>query len=193
MVEYRTVLIIISGVLAAMSSLPYLIGVLNHRTRPRIATWITWSIIKVIVCTAAFVDHQYVTGGLLLISLMGTLSVAIFGWEFGNRRISHVDAICLVGVVIGIILWAIFNSPAMGVLAVIVIDIIGGIPTIIHSWHSPRHEAWGTFFISLIAAVSILMTVVDWQITAFAFPLYLAFMNTILMSVILLRRWMVKK
>lgn len=186
--SFRLFLIILSGVLAAVSCLPYLIDVVKHRTKPRIASWTTWSVIKAIAATAAFVEHEYVTATLLAISLMGMVSILILGWEFGDKKIEPLDIVCLIGVMIGVILWAIFNSPAIGVFAVIIIDFIGGIPTLIHSWKNPREETWATFLLSLFAALCILMTVSDWRITAFAFPLYLVTIDSILVALITLRR-----
>jgi hypothetical protein len=191
--DLRFALIILSGILAAVASLPYLIDVVKHRTKPRVATWVTWNVMKTIAVIAAFVEHEYITAILLSVSLMGTLSILILGWEYGNKKIEPVDIVCLIGVMIGIILWAIFNSPAIGVLAVIVIDSIGGIPTIIHAWKNPHEETWVTFLLSLLAAGCILLTVIDWRITAFAFPLYLVIMDLSLVILIVSRRLVTNK
>ena len=184
----KLAIIIFSGILAAVSSLPYLIDVVKHRTKPRIASWVTWNVMKTIAIIAAIVEHEYITAILLLVSLMGTLSILILGWEYGNKKIEPVDIVCLIGVMVGIIMWAIFNSPAIGVLAVITIDLIGGIPTILHAWQNPHEETWVTFLLSFFAAVFILMTVTDWRITAFAFPLYLVVMDLSLVLIIVSRR-----
>lgn len=193
MMDLRIILIILSGILAAMSSLPYLIDVVKHKTKPRIATWTTWTVMKIIACVAALIDHQYVTSILLLISLTGTLSIVILGWEFGDRKISHVDTVCLIGVVIGLILWFIFNSPAVAVLAAIVIDLIGGIPTIIHSWKNPHEETWTSFLVSFFAATFMLSTVTEWRIAAYAFPMYLVIANMSFLLLILIRRRFTEK
>lgn len=191
--DWRLILIILSGIMAAVSTLPYLIDVVKYKTKPRIASWITWDVMKAIAIVAAFAEHEYITATLLSISLMGTLSIVIFGWEYGDRKIESIDIFCLVGAATGIILWSVFNSPAIAVLAVIAIDSIGGIPTILHSWKNPHEETWVTYLLSFFAALLILLTVTDWRVTAFAYPMYLVVMDMTLVLVILLRRLVTNK
>lgn len=186
--DYRLPFIIFSGILAASSSIPYLIDVVKYRTRPRIASWIIWAIMKIIACVAALLDQQYITAILLAVSLMGTTSVIVFGWEFGNREFRQLDIGCLIGAVIGVIFWLLLDSPEIAVLVSIAIGLIGWMPTIYHSWNRPIEETWTYFLLSFLAAVSILLTVVDWKITAFAFPLYLAVINVTVTIIIVLRR-----
>lgn len=170
------------------SVFPYLIGVFKGKLKPRITSWFIWCLLTGIASAAAFSEHQYPTAFLLLSSFLGTLLIVIFGWKHGDRKIDRLDIVCLIGALVGIILWAVFNSPAIAVLVTITIDLVGGIPTLVHSWKKPGEESWATFLLSFLGAAFTLFVIKDWQITAFAFPLYLVSVNMWFAMVIIIRR-----
>jgi len=192
-VSLTNILIGISSILLVVGILPYLIGVVKGTTRPKIVTWIIWSSLTGIACAAAISEKQYPTAILLSLSSLGTLLVAILGWKNGDKKIERLDIICLVGAIIGLIMWQIFNSPAIAVLATIAIDLIGGVPTLVHSWVKPEEEAWATFFLSFAGALCTLIVVDSWVITAFAYPLYLVLINILYTLVIVSRRLVLRK
>lgn len=182
-----------SGILMIAGILPYLIGIIKGTTRPKIVTWIIWSSVTGIACAAAIFEKQYPTAILLFLSSLGTLLVAILGWKTGDKKIERLDTICLVGAIIGLILWQIYNSPAIAVLATIAINLVGGVPTLVHSWKKPGEEAWLTFFLSFLGALCTLVVIENWVITAFAYPLYLVLINILYTLVIVFRRFALRK
>jgi hypothetical protein len=187
------ILIGISSILLVAGILPYLIGVIKGTTKPKIVTWVIWSSLTGIACAAALSEKQYPTAILLLLSSLGTLLVAIFGWKNGDKKIERLDIICLAGAIIGLILWQVFNSPAIAVLATISIDLVGGVPTLVHSWKRPDEEAWLTFFLSFLGSLCTLLVISNWAITAFAYPLYLVLINILYTLVIVSRRLVLKQ
>jgi hypothetical protein len=94
----------------------------------------------------------------------------------------------LVGALVGIVLWQLFDSPAIAVIATIIIDLVGGIPTFVHSWKKPREETWVTFMLMAMGGICTLVVVTDWRVTAFAYPLYLVLLNLSYVTIILGRR-----
>ena len=99
----------------------------------------------------------------------------------------------LIGTIIGALLWYIFNSPAMAVIAMVCIDFIGGIPTQVHCWEKPHEETLSMFIMSGISALFTILAIQEWKITAFAFPLFLLVINIDYILMISLRRVYLKK
>lgn len=186
--DLTLIFIIISSILMLVSTVPYLIGIVKGRIKPRVVSWFIWVILGTIACIATFADRQYPTAIFLVCLVLGPLAVVILGWERGNRKIGRFDVICLIGAVIGIILWQMFNSPTIAVLAMIIIDIVGGLPTLRHSWNNPGEEQWITFVLASLGSFFTLLTVTDWRITAFAWPAFQLFINAEFTIVILIRR-----
>lgn len=182
------ILVALSSILTVAAVIPYLIEVIKGTTKPRVVSWFVWSLLTSIACAAAFVDGQYPTGILLLFASLETLSVVILGWKHGDKKIERLDIICLIGALVGLVLWLVFDSPAVAVVAMVAIDLLGGIPTLVHSWKKPHEETAITFFLSFLGATCILFLMTDWRITAFAYPLYLVVANFVFTVVIVARK-----
>lgn len=181
----NTILISLSVLFTVLGVIPYLVEVVKGTTKPRVVSWLTWSILTAISCAAAYVEGQYPTAILLCIASLETLAVVILGWHLGDKQIGHLDVVCLLGALVGIILWQVFNTPAIAVIATIVLDLVGGIPTLFHSWKKPHEETWITFFLAFLGAGCTLLVMSDWRITAFAYPLYLVVINLLFTAVII--------
>ena len=181
-------LIILSSIFTIASAIPYLIDIVRGKTKPKVVTWLVWSSVTAISGAASFVDGQYPAAILLLFATLQALSIVIFGWTRGVKKLERLDIVCLVGALVGIVLWQLFDSPAIAVIATIIIDLVGGIPTFVHSWKKPREETWITFMLMAMGGICTLIVVTDWRVTAFAYPLYLVLLNLSYVTIILGRR-----
>ena len=91
---------------------------------------------------------------------------------------------CQVGALAGLVLWLVFNSPSVAVIATVTIDAIGVIPTFKHSWLKPHEETWSTFALSSLGGFCTVLAVDQWVVTAVAYPLYIVIANLFLAVVI---------
>lgn len=185
-------LIILSNVLSVVSVFPYLVSIVKGQAKPRIVTWVVWSALTAISCAASIFEKQYVTAIFLLVTTLLTSSVAIVGWKYGDKKVEKLDIACLVGAILGIVVWQLSNSPSLAVIFILVIDLMGGIPTLVHSWKKPEEEEWRAFAISIVSSFCTLLALSNWQITAFAFPLYLFVMSSTYTIIIISRRSFLK-
>ncbi|MEI6054094.1 MAG: hypothetical protein WCQ49_01860 [Candidatus Saccharibacteria bacterium] len=184
----RNILIIISSFLTVVSALPYIVDVVKGKTKPRVVTWAIWCAFNIVACAAAFFDKQYPTAIMLLSSTFASGSIVILGWRNGDKKFERIDIFCLSGVLVGVILWQVFDSPSIAIIAMIIIDLIAGIPTTVHAWKKPHEETLISFFLGFIAFGCTLLVLEEWRITAFAYPLFL-FLNTLnLVLIIFFRR-----
>lgn len=158
--------------------------VYRRKTKPRIVSWLNWSILTAIASAASFSDHQYASAILTLLASVETLSVVILGWRYGDRRIASFDIGCQIAAAVGLVLWLIFNSPSIAIIATISIDLIAGLPTLKHAWEKPHEETAITFFLGSLAAFFTVLAAQNHKITALAFPLYLVVINFVISSVI---------
>lgn len=181
-------LITISSILTVVSVFPYLINVIKRKTKPRVVTWFTWGLLTGISCVAAIVEGQWATAIMLGFSAISSFAIMVLGWKFSDKKFEKLDIFCLAAALVGIALWRLLDSPSVAVLVMIATDLIGGIPTTIHAWKKPFQETWQTFFMGLIGAICTLIALKNWQITSFAFPLFIALNSLNVTLIILLRR-----
>jgi hypothetical protein len=180
------IILTVSSVLTLASVIPYILEILRGKTKPRIVSWITWTLLTGIAAAASFADGQVPAAVLATCCTIATASVVLLGYRKGDRSLDKFDIVCMGGVVVGLILWLVFNSPAIAVLAAVTIDLVGALPTIRHSWQKPHEETAITFAVSSLAAGLTLAVAGDWRITAVAYPIYLVAINVIVTTVILL-------
>lgn len=184
----RELLIAASSILTLVSIVPYLRDILKGATKPRIVSWFTWSLLSAITSAAAFSAHQYPTAILMLSGAVETLTVVVLGWRLGDKKFEKIDVICQAGALGGLALWVTLGSPALAVITTTAIDLIGTVPTLVHSWRKPFEETWTTFLISTAAALCTLLVADNWHITSSLPPVYLLLINGAVGIIILLRR-----
>ena len=183
----RTFLIVLSSILTLGCALPYVVEIIRGKTKPRIVSWFTWSLLSGIACVASFTDKEYATGILMIFATIETLLIVALGFKHGDRHIERFDIICQIAALVGIVLWLIFNSPAIAVIAAVTIDLIGALPTFKHAWQKPYEETAITFVMAAMGAFCTLLVVRDWKITAILYPAYILLVNASQGTIILLR------
>jgi hypothetical protein len=74
-------------------TLPYIIDVVKHKTKPNIITWIIWTVLVGIGATALFVSHDYNSAWLLTGDGVATLAVVIVGIKYGTAELDRFDIV----------------------------------------------------------------------------------------------------
>lgn len=166
---------------------PYIIDILKGKTKPNIVSWLTWTMLTLAATIAEIVAGEYVTAIVTAASAASTLSIVLLGLYYGHAKYSTFDVVCQIGVLFGFVLWYVFNSPLAAVLAALIIDFIGALPTVRHSWLKPHEETWVTFVISSIGALFAVFAVNTYSLISLSYPIYLLIMNTIIAAVIIYR------
>jgi hypothetical protein len=92
------------------------------------------------------------------------------------------------GAILGLLLWAIFNSPTIAILAVIAVDMVGTAPTLHHAWLEPGEETWQTFAIISFATILTLMSLNKFSVASLSYPLYLLLANGLVALTVVHRR-----
>ncbi len=184
----RTTLIAISSVLTVASALPYIWDILKNKTKPRIVSWFIWSVLTGIATAASFVDHQYASAILTFSATVETVAVVVLGlFKSGDRALERFDMYCLAGAVTGLVLWLVFNSPGVAVLASVIIDLVGALPTVKHIWQKPYEETWLTFLLASIGGLLTVLAATDLRVTEIAYPIYILLINAVFVGVITIR------
>ncbi len=110
--------------------------------------------------------------------------MVVVGLKYGTAELDRFDIICLIAALVGMVLWFVFNSPIIAILATIVIDLIGTIPTVRHSYRHPEEETYITFGLGIIATIFTLLSLTHYAFSAWVYPAYLLFSNALLFATI---------
>jgi hypothetical protein len=99
------------------------------KTKPRIVTWLTWALLTGVAAAAAFSAGDFGSGFFALLGTIATSSIVVAGLRYGDRSFKALDIACMAAVVVGLVLWQVFNTPAIAVWAAIIVDCTGFVPT----------------------------------------------------------------
>jgi hypothetical protein len=186
-----TALIVVGSLVAAAGTVPYIIETVKGKTKPRVVSWLTWALLAGLAAAAAIADRQW---GAALFAGIGALalgSVLIAGLRYADRSFAALDIVCLAGVGVGLVLWYVFNTPAIAVWAVIIIDFIGLVPTLKHAWEKPGEETPLTYALAAIGGVMTTVAVLLTQsasMTGVGYSLYVALSLGFCALLIMVRR-----
>ncbi len=183
----KEALAVIAGILAVVAIIPYMLDIIRGKTKPNVVSWFTWTLLLVIATSAAFAAHQPKTAFLTLGDTIGTGLTLLLGLKYGIAKFSWFDGFCQAAAIGGLILWFIFNSPAVAIIATVAIDSIAAIPTLRHAWHHPGEETWETFGVLTVASALTLISLSTFSVTSLTFPLYLLLINGLITSTIFFR------
>ena len=172
------------AIVIVLCTLPYIFDIVRGKTKPNIVTWFTWSVLIGIGTAALFAAQQKHAAMLLLGDAIATFAVVLFGLKYGIAKLDLFDGLCQIGAVAGLVLWLVFNSPMIAVTATIVIDFIGTLPTIRHSWSYPEEETVITYILGVVATIFTLLSLQKYNLSAWIYPAYLLFSNALLVVTI---------
>ena len=178
----------LAGILAFLDVTPYVMDVIKRKTKPHIVSWFTWTLLLIVATSVAFAAHQTRSALLNLGDTMGTLLVLVLGIKYGIAKFNWFDGLCQLGAIIGFVLWLVFDSPAIAIIASICVDFIASLPTVKHSWQRPQEETWQAFGLTVVASSLTLLSLNVFKVTSLAFPVYLLLANSAVVVVVVYRR-----
>lgn len=177
-----------AAIVAACSTLPYLVDIVKRRTKPNIVSWLTWTILTSIATAAAFAAGAPRSALLTLGSAICTAAVVVLGVYYGTAKFSRFDIVCQIGAFLGLALWLILKAPIWGIIIPVGIDFVAVLPTLRHSWLKPGEETWQTFIIGVIAASLTVVSLTDYSLAGLLYPAYLVIANGVIVLAVLGRR-----
>jgi hypothetical protein len=182
------ILVLISSIIFIIGDIPYIVDVLKKKSKPRIVSWAVWGTLSLVAGFASLSDGQYPAAFLSLFGAIMLFLIVVLGYKHGDRHFGSLDIVCAIGAFIGIVAWLFTGSAALGVLVVIATDLVGTIPTVVHSWEKPHEETWITYAASAVGCILIIMAASDWRVTSVAYPLYSAISCVLFVTIILFRK-----
>lgn len=184
----RDGLIVVSSILVIAGTVPYLIDTIRGKTKPNIVSWLTWTVLTGIGAAAAYSSHAYATAALVGSSGIATGAIVIAGARYGIARYTRFDAACQASAVIGLILWYVFNSPAVATIAVVIIDLIAAVPTYRHAYFEPNEETLSTYVIGTVAVILSIIAITEWSVVSSLYPIYLLLSDGLIIAILIGRR-----
>lgn len=207
---------VMAGVLFTLAFAPYIWAILHKRVRnwkstrvwswldwatfvrpehdaaqPIKATWIIWASLDTITFAGMYAKHA-LNVQISSAIVMAWLTVAL-AMKFGLPGWRRVDILCLLGGVVGIALWAVFDSPVLGLSTSLATIFLGSIPTFVSAWEVPTRESLPAWLVYWASCVCALIAVPQWTIEDAAQPMTFFAVESTMVAILLTRKFVVKK
>jgi len=185
--------IVFAGIIInILGTLAYIKSTLKGITKPNRATWLLWGIAPLIATAAAFTDG--VRLAVLPVLMMGLLPLAVFIASFVNPKsywkLEKFDYLCGICTFLGLILWVVTKEPILAIIFAIISDTFAALPTVIKSWKYPETETSTPYITSMLSALTSFLVITTWNVSAYAFPVYLVFVNSLIILALYRKKFM---
>jgi len=181
----KTLFLIFATIVTVASVFPYARDILKGTTKPNIVSWITWTLLTGIATGAEIAAHEYVTAIFTSSAVLETTIIVLLGLRHGYVKYTTFDIICQIAAIVGIILWQLFNSPTIGVVGSVLIDFIGALPTIRHSWTMPGEETWPTYALAGLGGALAIGALSAYNWISLPYAIYIVLINAVLSFIII--------
>lgn len=181
-----SVLSSLSGFIFVLAFLPYIFAILRGETKPSKVSWFIWATLDVITLSAMYVEKS--VNGQILGAVGGAFIILSLALRHGKPGWTKVDKFCLLGAILGLLLWKMTSNPNVGILVSALTAITGSIPTFVNAWNRPQEEnlfAWSIFWYSCLLALT---AIPKWSIADAAQPITFTIIESTMMFILLYRR-----
>lgn len=178
--------IILGALIQFFGSLSYLTGTVKGKIQPNKISWFLWSLAPLIAFTAEI--KQGVGLQSLTTFMVGFMPLLIFIASFANKKaywkLGKFDIACGVLSILGLILWSITRIGNIAIIFSILADGLAALPTIVKAYRKPESENYLIYLTAIIGSGITLLTIQVWTIAQYAFPLYILFIDVVIVVAI---------
>ncbi|MFA6254146.1 MAG: hypothetical protein WC640_02755 [Candidatus Paceibacterota bacterium] len=182
----------LSGIVIALSFVPYLISIFRGNAKPERASWFIWTILGVISFFSQLAKGADASLWLVGVQAIGDGLIFVLAIWYGMGGFARRDKWALAFAGVSLILWYLTNEPAVALFLAIVIDASGAILTMIKSYEQPATEPLLAWILTFLGGFFAIFAVGSWNWVLLAFPVYVFVINVAIVSSILLGQKRVK-
>jgi hypothetical protein len=185
MANWQTIVGGVAGFLSFFCFLPYIVTILQCKTRPNRASWWIWATNGLILSTSYYSAGASNTIWALISAVIAQFIIAVLSLKYGEGGWNRFDRACLSSAGISLLLWWRFNSPLIAIVFTIVIDFLGALPTFKKSYYEPEKEDLLTWILYVAASLLNLLAIEHWSFAILVPPLYVFCVNTSIVALLL--------
>jgi hypothetical protein len=176
----------LTGVILVVGFIPYLIDILDHKTKPERASWLIWSVLGAVAFTsqtASGANWSLILPGIDTLIVLGIFLLSV---RYGTGGLSQRDIIALTLASIGLAIWYFTKQPFLALLVTIGIDAAGAYLTVIKTYAEPETETLFAWIMAVLAGLTGALAVGAWNPSLLIYPLYIMVGNGAVAAAILL-------
>lgn len=191
-INFSAVAGITGGIICLCASIPYILDIFRHETKPERAMWWIYSFLFVLLFAA---QASARSGWVLVVTaeyILSSLLTAILSLKYGFGSFHKRDYVSIAIAAAGILIWWLTGSPLLAIIMIIIVDFAGFWLTLLKTWYAPHSETLISWEISLVGSVLSIFATGRFSLTVTIYPVYAALTITLLVWEIRYRRSKIK-
>ena len=174
-----------AGLLSLSAYLLYARSIISLRSQPSLVTWGIWSVLLSLTAASYFAVGAHETFWFAAGNALGAILCGAVAFKTGRWIWTPLDLVALSGAALGIGIWAYTNSPFAALLAFIVADFMGAVPTLYKAAKKPLTEELFPWGITAVASALSLLAISSWSLQIAIYPLYMVVTNLSIFALLL--------
>ncbi len=153
--NFASVAAVISGILGAYSSVPYVHAILNGKTKPHQFSWLVFFIMNGVTFLSQFLAGARLSAVLYGVFFIGSGIILLLSLKYGIRDTSKWDRLLLTLALMTITIWITTRSNSIAIWLTVFVDVIAESMLVLKIKHQPHSEdpkAW------VVASLGLLFT-----------------------------------
>lgn len=138
--DIKVIFGIVSSIVSFVSFIPYLLAILNKKTRPHFFTWLVWSVLLSIISIIQLKGNAGPGLWGIAVTTFTTILVTIYALFYGEKTGSLFNWATFLLSLFAIPVWLLVKDPTIAACLASVIDLVAFWPTISKSWRDPYSE-----------------------------------------------------
>lgn len=141
MIQTQDILAIAAVSLVLIAYIPYMVDIVRGKVAPHPFSWLVWAM------TATAIFFLQTSGGsgagayaTAVVAVCASL-IFILSFKTNKVRIRPLDIVSLSLAVVGIIIWIFIDQPAVAIMTLLIVEVIGFIPTLLNGWRHPYKDS----------------------------------------------------
>jgi uncharacterized membrane protein YeaQ/YmgE (transglycosylase-associated protein family) len=183
----RLVLGILGGIVGLAAFAPYFVSAWTGETRPSRTTWLIWSVVSSVLAASYVSSGARQTAFVPISYAVGSWAIAALALVKGTSGWSRLELWCLLGAVVGLLAWAVSGTPMTALVANLVVDFCGAVPTVGNVMRDPSSESAAAWCLFLAANTFNLLALRSLRVDQVLYPAYLFVLSLIVTSLALRR------
>ena len=185
-----TALLTTGASLVTLSIVPYIKDIVRGKTKPRVISWAIWTLLLALTAVVSWQEGQMASVVLSAASSVACFIVVLLAIRHTTIELNRLEHFTLIGALVGVGLWLMFDDPMLVLMTTITIDAIAYLPTFANGWNKPHHESLGMFVISAIGSGLVLIAafLAHASSQGLVYPVYSVVFGSIMIGILLTRR-----
>lgn len=187
--DLKTLLGITAIALTLIGYIPYFHSILQKKTKPHLYSWFIY-MLDAFIIFALQITHGAGIGStsVLAVAIMCLIVIVLTLRNKEKLDITNVDKIFSCLALLALILWLFVQQPLLSSILIVIVDLMGFVPTIRKSWRKPYSETPVFYAINILRFSLTLASIQQYSIITTLYPSVWLLGNTLFTLMLITRR-----